>query len=39
MSLRVELDALRGLRASEAAELDRILADLDRAAAGESTDA
>ena len=39
MSLRVELDALRGLRASEAAELDRILADLDCAAAGESTDA
>lgn len=38
-SLVVELDALRALRASEAAELDRILADLDRADAGEGTNA
>ena len=35
-TILAELEALRGLRASEAAELDRILADLDRAAAGES---
>lgn len=38
-SMLVELDALRALRASEAAELDRILADLDRADAGEGADA
>ncbi len=34
-ALVVELDALKAARASEAAELDRILADLDRAEAGE----
>jgi chromosome segregation ATPase len=35
-ALVVELDALKAARASEAAELERILADLDRAGAGES---
>ena len=34
-SLVVELDALRAARASEAAEIERILADLSRADAGE----
>ena len=34
-ALVVELDALRAARASEAAELDRILADMDGAGAGE----
>jgi len=34
-ALVVELDALKAARASEAAELDRILADLDRGDAGE----
>lgn len=38
-TLVVELDALRALRASEAAELQRILAELDQAAAGEGADA
>lgn len=38
-SLLVELDALKAARASEAAELERILADLDRAHAGEGADA
>lgn len=34
-ALVVELDALKAARASEAAELERILADMDRAATGE----
>lgn len=34
-ALLVELDALKAARASEAAELERILADLDRPGAGE----
>jgi predicted RNase H-like nuclease (RuvC/YqgF family) len=34
-ALVVELDALKAARASEAAELERILADMDRAGAGE----
>jgi DNA repair exonuclease SbcCD ATPase subunit len=38
-ALVVELDAMRVMRASEAAELERILADLDGAAAGEGADA
>jgi len=38
-ALVVELDALRALRASEAAELGRILAEMDQAAAGEGADA
>jgi chromosome segregation ATPase len=38
-ALVVELDALKAARASEAAELERILADLDRAEAGEGAHA
>lgn len=38
-TLLVELDALRALRASEAAELARILAEMDKAAEGEGADA
>jgi DNA repair exonuclease SbcCD ATPase subunit len=38
-ALVVELDALKAARASEAAELERILADLDRAGAGEGAHA
>lgn len=38
-ALVVELDALKAARASEAAELERILADLDRAATGEGAHA
>jgi len=38
-TLVVELDALRALRASEAAELERILADLDATDMGEGADA
>lgn len=38
-ALVVELDALRAARASEAAELERILADLDRAGTGEGAHA
>lgn len=38
-ALVVELDALKAARASEAAELERILADLDRAGTGEGAHA
>jgi DNA repair exonuclease SbcCD ATPase subunit len=38
-TLMVELDALRAQRASEAAELERILADLDQAATGDGAHA